>query len=449
MKRAILILFVLTGWMLPAVRSSQDPTGQTEITKWPQDKRAAVSLTFDDNSVNQFRVAVPIMDRLGLPATFHIITGDIAGSRYHAMFIGRPIQAIIQETAGGATNADNFFERASAIGHLGLQGTLEYHSRAGELYEEGKVSEAYRLLDEAYAKVRGGAFAPEPAAPATADRRNAISWDDLKKLAARGYEFSSHTVTHPRLAVLDEANLVYELDKSREEILNHLGTKHTFTVECPYGTEDERVLKYVLARYPASRNRMPEPFLEELNRGSEKDPGASGKEYVQWQRGVLTKTPMTLMKSWVDTVAAHDNMWLVLVFHGVDGVGWEPTTGAELAEYFGYIKSRDDRVWAATFGDVTKYLRERMRSTVHTSRNGDVIEVALRHDLADERYDLPLTLKTYVPAVWTAVEVRQGTGFTRASVLRDGRGSYVLYQARPNAEPIRLKRGIDTTLTSS
>lgn len=440
MKRAILILFLMTGWLAFAVPSPQDPTGQTEITKWPYNKRAAVSLTFDDNSINQFRVAVPIMEKLGLPATFHIITGDIFGSRYHGTFIGRPISAVILDTAKVPTNADNFFERASAIGYLGLQGTLEFHSRAGELYEEGKIGEAYRLIDEAYAKVRRGVFPPEPAALTTADRRNAITWDDLKILAARGYEFSSHTVTHPRLAVLDEANLVYELDKSREEILNHLGSKHTFTVECPYGTEDERVLRYALARYPASRNRMPEPFLEELSRSSEKDPGASSKEYIQWQRGALTKTPMTLMKSWVDTVAAHDNMWLVLVFHGVDGVGWEPTTGAELAEYFSYIKSKDDRVWAATFGDVTKYMRERMRSTVQTSRNGGVIEVILRHDLADKRYDLPLTLKTYVPAAWITVEVRQGTGFTRSPVLRDGRGSYALYQARPNAEAVRLER---------
>ncbi|MGA2531646.1 MAG: polysaccharide deacetylase family protein [Candidatus Aminicenantales bacterium] len=440
MKRAILILFVMTGWMVPVVRSSQDPAGLTEITKWPFNKRAAVSLTFDDNSINQFRVAVPIMNKLGLPATFHIITGDISGSRYHGTFIGRPVSAVILDTARTPTNADNFFERASAIRYLGLQGTLEFHTRAGELYEHGKSNEAYRLIDEAYAKVRRGDFPPEPESRANADRRNAITWDDLKKLAARGFEFSSHTVTHPRLAVLDEANLIYELDKSREEILNHLGFKHTFTVECPYGTEDERVIKYALARYPASRNRMPETFLEELNRSSEKDPGASSKEYVQWQRGVLTKTPTSLMKSWVDTVAAHGNMWLVLVFHGVDGVGWEPTTGAELLEYFSYIKSRDDRVWAATFGDVTKYMRERMRSTIRTSREGDVMEVVLRHDLADERYDLPLTLKTYVPADWTAVEVRQGTGFTRAAAEKDRRGSFVLYQARPNAEPVRLQR---------
>src|SRR5262249_7562609 len=151
--------------------------------------------------------------------------------------------------------------------------------------------------------------------------------------------------THPRLAVLDDANLAYELEKSRAEILEHLGAKHTFSMECPYGTEDERAVRQAMARYPALRNRMPEPFLEELDRGSNGDPLASRKDYVQWQRGPLKKTPMAQMKSWVDTAASRDNIWLVLVFHGVDGVGWEPKTGAELKEYFEYLKSRDRELW--------------------------------------------------------------------------------------------------------
>ena len=186
---------------------------------------------------------------------------------------------------------------------------------------------------------------PSPAGPG----EFRLTWDDLKALAARGFEISSHTITHPRLAVLDDANLDYELGKSRQDILDHLGPKHTFTVECPFGTEDERVIRHALALYPASRNRLPEPFLDELNRSSEKDPAASSREYVQWQRGALTATPMSEMKGWVDTILRRDNIWLVLVFHGVDGIGWEPKTGAELDEYFGSIKSLESRIWVASF----------------------------------------------------------------------------------------------------
>src|SRR6185295_5616578 len=145
-------------------------------------------------------------------------TGEIPGSRYRGTFIGRPPPAIIRETAGVPTGKDNLFERASAIGHLGYEGTLEYHSRAGELYEDGKLDEAYRVIDEGYAKVRAGAFAARTEPPAAEGHRGVVTWDDLRALAKNGHEVASHTVTHPRLAVLDEPNLVYELEKSRQDI---------------------------------------------------------------------------------------------------------------------------------------------------------------------------------------------------------------------------------------
>ena len=39
--------------------------------------------------------------------------------------------------------------------------------------------------------------------------------------------------------------------------------------------------------------------------------------------------------------------------------------GAELKEYFGYIKSQEDKLWVATFQDVAKYMRERMHRNRH------------------------------------------------------------------------------------
>jgi len=408
--------------------------GHTEITKWQYGKTGAVSLTLDDGSLNQFRVAAPIMDSLGLPATFFIITGEIPGSRYHGTFVGRPTQAIIEETATVPTNKDNLFERASAIGFLGLQGTLAFHTRAGSIYDENHdLAQACQVIDEAYAKVRQGAFQPRAEQGGTANQ-NHVTWDEIVELAKHGHEFASHTVTHPRLAVLDDANLTYELERSREEILNHLGFKHTFSVECPYGTENQRAVALALERYLLTRNFMPDAFVDDIDRASKNDPTESHKEYVRWQRGPVTATPMSLMKSWVDTTAAHENIWLVLVFHGVDGIGWQPRTSTDLKEYLSYIKSKEDRVWVATFQDVAKYMRERVHAAVESYRYGNVISVVLRDELKDVSYDLPLTLKTYVPANWPGVRIRQGERVASIEVT----GGYVYYQALPNAETINL-----------
>ena len=427
-------LLLLAASLLSA---ASDRVGETEIAAWPQGKRAAVSLTFDDGSINQFRRAVPILNEMGFPATFFIITGNLPGSRYHGTFIGRDPQAIVRETAAIPTRKENLFERASAIGHLGYEGALDYHSRAGELYEDGKLDEACRTIDEGYAKARAGAL-PRREPGAARDDRDRVTWDELGELARQGHEVASHTVTHPHLAVLDEPNLAYELEKSRQEILDHLGPKHTFSVECPYGTEDERAVARALTLYPAARNRMPEPFLEELNRGSEADPRASGKQYVQWQRGPLTRTPMALMKSWIDLISARDNVWLVLVFHGVDGIGWEPRTSAELREFLDYVKSKQGLLWVATFQDATKYMRERAHGRAAGERKGRTIEVVLRHDLDRGLYDLRLTLKTRVPPQWRVAEVRQGTSVRRVEIDRNGDQAWATYPAAPNAETVTL-----------
>jgi peptidoglycan/xylan/chitin deacetylase (PgdA/CDA1 family) len=433
-------LFTIIGLVITLVHVAPGQAGTTEITKWQDGKTGAVSLTYDDGSINQFRVAVPIMDRFIMPATFFIITGEIPASHFQGAFIGRPTKDIIHETVAVPTNRGNFFERASAIGFLGYEGTIDYHTQAGEIYDEGNSSEsamkAYRIIDEAYTKVRQGAFSPKIAHNHA--NSNQITWPEIATLANRHYEFASHTVTHPRLAVLDDANLVYELEKSRQEILDHLGFKHTFSVECPYGTENERAVKFALARYQLARNLMPDVFVEDIDRSSDTDPTSSRKEYVRWQRGALTETSMGVMKSWVDVTASHDDIWLVLVFHGIDGIGWKPKKGSELTEYFRYIKSKDNKLWVATFQDVAKYMRERVHSSVRSYREGNEISVVLRDDLTDASYDLPLTLKTQVPSGWHALEVRQGDQAKLVEVFQEKGASYVLYQAMPNAEVVTL-----------
>lgn len=402
---------------------------------WQGAKKGAVSITFDDGSINQFRQAIPILNRLGFKGTFFIITGNIPGSEFRGQFVGRPLQELIAESAVMPTNDANFFERASALAYLGIPDAVELHTEAGALFEQGKKQDAYAIVDEGFATARvkavSNALRPSP--------EGGITWAEIFEFARQGHEFGNHTVTHPRLAVLDEANLLYELEKGKEELLRRLGSYHTFSAECPYGTENERVMEYALRIHEALRNRMPEPFLEELNRWNDMDPGASDKTYVQWQRGALADTPLDLMKSWIDVVAQNNNVWLVLVFHGVDGVGWEAKPHEELDEYFSYIKDYEDRLWVDTFGNVTRYMRERMNGNVQTRVGDGSITIELTHILDPEMYSLPLTLRTYVDNDWRRVVVHQGTQEMQLVPDKDARGTYVQYQAVPNGGTITIR----------
>ena len=432
--RSIPLIFVVLAAFAGCSKHT-GKSGETEIAQWKDDKNGAISITYDDASINQFRKALPIMDSIGIKGTFFINTAHIRDGVIPPKFIGRPIDDIIRETAAKPTDKSNLFERASALRFTGIDNAVEYHNNAGALYENEKYEEAYKVVDDAYAEVRKlGARPREWDGPSG----EMITWDEIRQFAANGHEFGSHTISHPRLAVLDEANMLYELEKCKEEIAMKLGAAHTFSAECPFGTENERVMEYAYNVHPALRNRMPEPFLEEINRWNDMTPGMSDKPYVQWQRGPLSKTSVPLMKSWVDTLVARDNVWLVLNFHGVDGIGWEAKPHQELAEYFNYMKAHEENLWIAPFRDVTKYMRERMAAKIDSRHEEAGLVVSLTHSLDAGLYNYPLTLKTYVPDDWENINVVQGARSITWMMESDDKGKYILYDAVPNDEAITI-----------
>jgi peptidoglycan/xylan/chitin deacetylase (PgdA/CDA1 family) len=432
-----LVLSVL-GFLVISFTMAQSPVGKTEITRWQYGRTGAVSVTYDDGTINQFTKAVPIMNRLNLPGTFFIVTGFIPGSKYQAKFIGRPVQEIINESKTVPTNGDNFYERAAAARFLGYKGTSAYFTKAGAEIDAGRDAGACKILDELYRKVNNGEFQPEEESGRSRNRENVLTWDMARTVAAQGHEFGSHMIDHPYLGALDETNMLYEIEKSREEILNQLGPHHTFSAETPYCSVDKRVIEYAYKLYPVVRSRKHEPFLKEIRFSSHQSPVNESAEYVEWQRGTYTKTPLSEMKAWVDTTAAQKNIWLVLIIHGLDGIGWESVKSGEIEEYFEYIKSKEADLWVATYGDVTKYLRERMNAEIKTTEKKGKITVMLTHPLDQAIYNVPLTLRTTVRPEWKEATVKQGNDISRLKTMKVGKETYILYQASPNAGNIGI-----------
>ena len=439
--KPLLLVFAMCfcGALLQAQNTS---TNQTEITEWRYGKNGALSLTYDDGSINQFKYALPIMERLKLPATFFVITGGIPGSKYHGQFIGRPVKEIIKESATIPTDKNNFLERCSAAGYLGYVGTITYHTKAASFYDEGYTEQAFKVMDELYQKVRNGDFKPGYQPCDEVLQEKGSTWDDFRRDAAKGYEIASHSITHASMPGLDSVNIQYELEKSKEEVRKQMGEKYTFSAEVPYGYENARVMKIAYKIYPALRNRMPEPWLKEIDRASKQTPVTTDKDYIQWQRGATTKTPLPLMKAWVDTAVAKNNTWLVLVFHGVDDLGYEALPHTLLATYFQYIKSNETKLWIATFGDVAKYMREREHTKVQSTESKGKIEIVLTGDLDRNVYNIPLTLKTYVPSSWKKAAIQTGNTKLKKSILEDVKGHYILYDAKTEDNKIVISKSI-------
>jgi len=77
-------------------------------------------------------------------------------------------------------------------------------------------------------------------APRESRELDTMTWDTLRELADRGVEIGSHTVSHPHLPTLDDAELASELRSSRERIEDELQRPCRF-LAYPYGEDDQRV----------------------------------------------------------------------------------------------------------------------------------------------------------------------------------------------------------------
>ena len=130
----------------------------------------------------------------------------------------------------------------------------------------------------------------------------------------------------------------------------------------------------------------------------------------------------------------------MLVFHGVNGLGWEALPDTVLQSYFQYIKQHEDDLWVATFKDVAKYMRERMHADITENKSNKKITVHLTHSLDKHIYNMPLTLKTYVPAGWKKVKVIQDGQQQQVQSKSDEKGNYILYEAMPDKGEINLSQ---------
>jgi peptidoglycan/xylan/chitin deacetylase (PgdA/CDA1 family) len=438
----------LSVWALLLAHICAAEPPRTEITKWQDGKDACISLTFDDSSINQFRIDMPLLNERHMPGTFFIVTGDIEGSKNQPSFVGRPIMEIIAESVRIPTTKENALERTSMLNYLQtIQHVPQLRDfnaqRLGRFLRDGNYVELGRVVDGVLARLRetGVTYAVAPRNSPWGDRRYALTWDEMRKHAAEGHEFANHSITHPFMPALDEANILYEIEKSNEDIREQLGAKHTFSIEAPYGIDDPRVRQIIASRFPLTRNWVTDEFMDGFLRDDKRDPTTSKREYVQWQRGPLAKTSLVTMKEWVDTSVGH-GIWLVLVFHGIEGIGWEALTTDTMRAYLDYIKEHEGHLWIATFQDGAKYARERVNSNVQTNLAGDTIEVSVTHSLDPELYDVPLTARTLIPADWHVVKFRQGKDVRWLPVHREASEPFVMYRITAG-KPATLEKGLN------
>ena len=134
-------------------------------------------------------------------------------------------------------------------------------------------------------------------------------------------------------------------------------------------------------------------------------------------------------KKWLDDAVA-DGTWLIVMCHGITKTGGDinQTLADQFFAYAGEYVKRGE-LWSATFGDATKYVRERQNTEVSERYEDGVIYVDMKiaRSTGDGKYlaaavfDYPLTVEVRVPESWTSVTYESAGSTQSASVYtRDG-----------------------------
>lgn len=193
----------------------------TAVKRRRRGRRLPVAITFDDDLPSHVRVAMPVLRRLGLPATFFL-----CGASLHQPF------AFWWQRLQSAMDAGK-------LGGGSLAGLLGREPATAEPIDVHQASAAITAMSpdrrEQVAESLGDLIGGDP--PDAGLRAESI-----RTLARAGFEIGFHTRDHHALPALDDDRLARAFDDGRSELAG-LATTEIRSVAYPFGMADARVAR--------------------------------------------------------------------------------------------------------------------------------------------------------------------------------------------------------------
>ena len=192
----------------------------------------SVAVTFDDGYLSNLRVAKPVLEREGVPATVFVTTGATGGARdfwwneLHSALVRVPASAPALRLAAGGNRRE---------------WTLREGDRPGLLFEIWAWIRAQGPGHVGPLMASVAAWAGVEAAGPPPEDHRCMSVEELKMLVeGEIMDIGAHTRTHPMLSACSPAELRNEISGSRADLEEWLGRPVT-TFAYPFGL---RVVEY-------------------------------------------------------------------------------------------------------------------------------------------------------------------------------------------------------------
>jgi hypothetical protein len=160
--------------------------------------RRSVVVTFDDGYSDNLQVAVPVLNEVGVPATFYVTVDCV--ERQRLPWPSRLRYALF------TTKATNW---------------LDSEGQSWPLREQASRGKAFDRASEFCAKLAGReqedfvSAAERQLQSAVMNGPPMMSWDEVRATAKQGHIVGSHTMTHPNMAYVGEDALRRELAESK------------------------------------------------------------------------------------------------------------------------------------------------------------------------------------------------------------------------------------------
>jgi peptidoglycan/xylan/chitin deacetylase (PgdA/CDA1 family) len=228
----------------------------------------AVCITFDDGYADNAEIALPILRRHGLHATFFVATGFLDGGR---MWNDSVIEAVRRAQGQSLDFTDLGFGRYP-VSDFGSK------RRATEALLDALKYQAPANRADAVDRITGRVGATLPG-------DLMLRADQVRALHSAGMEVGAHTVRHPILAAVDVASARDEIARGREQLESIIGGRVTLFAypngrpRQDYGREHARLVESLgfaaavstapgAARYDSDRYQLPRiaPWVESSTR---------------------------------------------------------------------------------------------------------------------------------------------------------------------------------------